>query len=148
MDEEDGTDNSSEYKTRREHTVDAYPDVSVDVVDIIAVLALNIAGAGLIGLVFTPAIFFDLFWPERWEAPVIQRLWKCSAATCSVLQITAAIALTLVMATSHVSIEANSVEEWLQARGVWSDGLYEYQSSLDVAAVVFSWIAVVSIVWR
>lgn len=137
-----------EYKTRRETTIDAYPNVDVEVTNIIAVLALNIAGAGLVGLVFTAAIFFDLFWPERWEAPVVQKAWRYSAAICSVLQFAAAMALTIVMATNHVIIKANDVQEWSQARELWSDGLYNYQGSLNVAAAIFSWIAVTSTAWR
>lgn len=145
---QDTTYKQSEYKTRRERTLNAHPNVEIEIKNIITVLALNIAGAGLIGLVFTPAIFFDLFWPERWEAPLLQRLWRYSAATCSIIQFAAAAALAIVMATSHVSIEANSVQEWLQARKLWNDGLYNYQSPLDIAAVIFSWIAVVSTIWR
>ncbi|KAK4496426.1 hypothetical protein PRZ48_012406 [Zasmidium cellare] len=136
------------YNRTREYTIDAYPDVRVDMNDIIVVLGLNIAASGLIGTMFTPAIFFDLFWPERWEAPIIQRLWRWGAATSSALQLAAAITLTIVMATSHVSIAADGAQEWRAARAIWSDKTYNYENSLAIATVVFSWIGVVFTIWR
>ena len=76
----------------------------------IAVLALSIAAPALISIIFTPAIFYDLFWPERWEAPIVQKAWKWSASLSSVVQLAAAIAATAIVATGSVSIQASSAD--------------------------------------
>ncbi|KAF2166985.1 hypothetical protein M409DRAFT_23029 [Zasmidium cellare ATCC 36951] len=135
------------YNHTATYTESLSPTLSVTTTPIIAVLALNIASAGLIGTIFTPAIFFDLFWPERWEASRIQNAWKYAAATSSLLQLAAAVALTVVMGTGHVDITAGSDAEWELARAVWSDGLYNYDGGLVVATVVLSWIGAVFTVW-
>lgn len=42
-----------------------FSNVDVNTTYIVAVMGLTIAASGIIGMVFTPAIFFDLFWPEQ-----------------------------------------------------------------------------------
>lgn len=136
------------YKHIREHTQNEYSNVQVNVNDMIAVLAVQIAAAAIIGTVFTPAVIYDLFWPERWEAPIIHRLWKWSAVTSSIVQFTAAIAVTVVMVTGHVSIQANDAEERAGARSLWEGSTYNYRDPLIIATVTFSWIGLVFTVWR
>jgi hypothetical protein len=103
----------------------------------------------LLSLFFGAALFFDLFWPEREEAPCVQWAWKLGAAAASTFQLVASIATTVIVATHGVRIYRVSAEERNIILENWKGHPLVYrQDSLAVAAVVFGWIVGVFTVWR
>lgn len=94
-------------------------------------------------------MFFDLFWPEREEAPCIQWTWKLSAFAASVFQLASCLAITIVVADHGVRIDGLSADQEEFLRRDWRRAPLEYRhDGRSMAAVVTYWVTWLFTFWR
>ena len=138
-----------EYNGLQKQSIPGFPGARIDTSDLVGSFAFTIFSCIFLGLLFSAAVFFDLFWPERKEARCIQWTWKLSAAASSVFQLAAALAITIVVATHGVHIHGVSVEQENIIRREWNGPPLAYhQEGRALATVVTCWIVWLFTSWR
>jgi hypothetical protein len=88
-----------EQKTLKQQSLGLGSEVTVKNNDIVGSFSYNIFVGVFVATIFGAAFFFDLFWPERHESKAVMTAWKACAILSCIFTLSAAILLTVIMAT-------------------------------------------------
>jgi hypothetical protein len=135
--------------TRENYSTARFPQAKVDNSAIIASFAVNTFANAYLTLLFSAALLFDLFWPERTEAIGLQWTWKLCALSASVSQLAASIATTIVVFTMRAGISGVPSGEESAFEEIWnSDPLLYRKNTRAIVCIIFGWIGCVSALYR
>lgn len=125
------------------------PDVRVHNDWLIGSWAFTMVSCISMSLFYGAAVLFDLFWPEREEAPIIQWTWRLSSAAASVLILASSLVVTIVAATKGFRFSGVSEAQENIIRGNWTGPPLEYRDrTLLWVGVAFLWADWVFTLWR
>ncbi|RFU24696.1 hypothetical protein B7463_g11640, partial [Scytalidium lignicola] len=143
-----GISTLKQYDRIQGKDIPGFPDARVDTSDFVSSFAFNTFACVFLALFFGAAVFFDLFWPEREEAPIIQWTWKLSAAASSTFTLAAALTISIIVATHGIHINGVSAEQESIIRANWNGPSLEYRhDNRALATVVTCWVTVVFTIW-
>lgn len=126
-----------------------FPQASISNSALIGSFAFNDFTAACISLVFTPALFCDLWWPERIEAIGLQSAWQLAALFAAICQLLACMVTTIVVATKHVSVSGISPGDKPAFEQTWTSKPLIYKHyTIAVVAIIMCWIAGISALYR
>ena len=91
-----------------------HPGATVHNNNFIGIASYNIFVGVYVATIFGSAFFLDLFWPERQESPSVKLAWRiCSILAC-MFTLSAALAFTIIVATSSAYISGAATREQAQ----------------------------------
>ncbi|KAH8808821.1 hypothetical protein F5884DRAFT_753338 [Xylogone sp. PMI_703] len=143
-----GISTLKQYNKIQGKNIPDFPNASVDTSDFVGSFAFNVFACVFLAIFFGAAVFFDLFWPEREEAPVIQWTWKLCAAASSTFMLAASLAITVIVAAHGVQINGVTAEQERIIRANWDGPSLEYRhDGRALATVVTCWVTAVFTIW-
>lgn len=117
--------------------------------DYIGVASYNIWSGIFVAFIFGAAFFFDLIWPERYEAPGVRMAWKICSVLAVVFYTADAFALTIITARNSAyvnGVDAARAQSLLSGFKKFKESPLVYkENGRAVAAVVFVWLGFVSV---
>lgn len=116
--------------------------------DFVGIASYNIFVGIAVATIFGAAFFFDLFFPERYEPRNIRWSWRVSALIVTLMTFADAIALTVIVATGHAWISANSQDAAEIAQKALNPPLRYRDNGRAIASVVFLWVGLVGTIAR
>ena len=138
-----------EYNNTQKRSIPGFPDAQADASDLVGSLGFNIFSGIFLALFFGAALFFDLFWPERREAPCIQWAWKMGAAASSMFQLAACLAMTVIVADHGINFRGASTQQEREIRSNWNGPSLAYRNDgRALGAVVTGWVGWLFTLWR
>jgi len=143
-----GVDCFKDYNGLSKQSVPGFPDARIKTPNFVPAFAFNLAAALLVAVVFAPAVFFELFWPEREESPLMQWISKLSAAFTALCNLAAAAELTAIVVTSGVKFSNVTAEQEAIIRANWDGPKLDYKNNWEAWATVgFDWLEVIFVIW-
>lgn len=107
--------------------------------DFVGIASYNIFVGVAVATIFGAAFFFDLFWPERYEPWNIRLSWKISAVVVTIMGLTDALGMTVIVARHRATITANTADQLAIAREVINPPLIYRHNGRAIASVVLLW---------
>lgn len=150
-----GTAALSDYVDQQNFISSHHPGSKVHNNNFVGIASYNIFVGVYVATIFGSAFFFDLFWPERQESPSVKLAWRiCSVLAC-MFTLSAALAFTVILATSSAYISGASRTQAQQYLTEYHYPPLEYRhNGRGVASVVFLWPGMIAtfastlILWR
>lgn len=116
--------------------------------DFVGIASYNIFVGIAVATIFGAAFFFDLFFPTRYEPMNIRWAWRISAVVVSVMAFADAIAFTVITATGHAWVSANSADAEAIAQQHLDPPLRYRDNGKAIASVVLLWLGLVATIAR
>ncbi|KIW46668.1 uncharacterized protein PV06_02319 [Exophiala oligosperma] len=138
-----GTAALTDYVKQQSRIERLHSSAAVHNDDFVGIASYNIFVGIAVATIFGAAFFFDLFFPERYEPRNIRWSWRVSALIVTLMTFADAIALTVIVATGHAWISANSQDAAEIAQKALNPPLRYRDNGRAIASVVFLWVGLV-----
>jgi len=138
-----GTAALSDYVKQQSRIESLHSSAKVHNDDFVGIASYNIFVGIAVATIFGAAFFFDLFFPERYEPRNIRWSWRISAVVVTIMCFADALALTVIVATGHAWISANSQDAEEIAQEKINPPLRYRDNGRAIASVVCLWIGLV-----
>ncbi|ETN46510.1 uncharacterized protein HMPREF1541_00695 [Cyphellophora europaea CBS 101466] len=139
-----GTAALSNYVDQQSDIERLHSSAAVHNDDFVGIASYNIFVGIAVATIFGAAFFFDLFFPTRYEPMNIRWAWRISAVVVSVMAFADAIAFTVITATGHAWVSANSADAEAIAQQHLDPPLRYRDNGKAIASVVLLWLGLVA----
>jgi len=146
-----GTAALSDYVDQQDFVAKNSPGATVHNDNFVGMASYNIFVGIYVATIFGSAFFFDLFWPERKEAPGVKLAWRvCSIFAC-LLTLASALGLTVIVATKSAYVTGTDSATATRLLAEYGGSPLRYRDNgRAIASVVFEWpgmVATIASTW-
>jgi hypothetical protein len=115
-------------------------NVTVHNNNFVGIASYNIFVGIFVATIFGAAFFFDLFWPERFEAPGVKTAWRvCSIFAC-MFTLSCALAYTYIVASQSAYVTGTNAANAERLLAMYGGSPLRYSTNgRAIASVVFLW---------
>ncbi|RAR15974.1 gpi ethanolamine phosphate transferase 2 [Stemphylium lycopersici] len=115
-------------------------NVTVHNNNFVGIASYNIFVGIFVATIFGAAFFFDLFWPERFEAPGVKTAWRvCSIFAC-MFTLSCALAYTYIVASQSAYVTGTNAANAARLLALYGGSPLRYSTNgRAIASVVFLW---------
>lgn len=130
-----------DYLDQQDYVEQHFPGNSIYNNDFIGIFSYNIFVGVYVATIFGSAFFFDLFWPQRYEAPGVKLSWKICSILAIMFTFSAALGCTIILATHSARVTGpNSSFVYQRLNEVHPNEPLDYKhNTRGIISICFLW---------